>query len=103
MSWTVACFCGTVYTTPPNRCDICGRSIGEFAPPTIRPRIADELAANELDNPQGRADSGGLDEPEHLAARAREQAGSKQLRNRMEPCRRRRARENPISIANGTQ
>lgn len=24
MSWTVACFCGTVFTTPPYRCPNCG-------------------------------------------------------------------------------
>jgi hypothetical protein len=24
MSWTVACFCGNVYTTPPDRCELCG-------------------------------------------------------------------------------
>jgi hypothetical protein len=28
MSWTVACFCGNVYAAPPDRCEICGRSIG---------------------------------------------------------------------------
>jgi hypothetical protein len=28
MSWTVACFCGNVYTAPPDRCDVCGCSIG---------------------------------------------------------------------------
>jgi hypothetical protein len=27
MSWTVACFCGNVYTAPPERCDVCGCSI----------------------------------------------------------------------------
>jgi hypothetical protein len=26
MSWTVACFCGNVYTTPPDCCEVCGRS-----------------------------------------------------------------------------
>lgn len=24
MTWTVACFCGNVYTAPPDRCEVCG-------------------------------------------------------------------------------
>jgi len=32
MNWTVACFCGNVYTAPPNRCDECGCTFGEPAP-----------------------------------------------------------------------
>jgi hypothetical protein len=27
MSWTVACFCGNVYSAPPERCAACGSSI----------------------------------------------------------------------------
>jgi hypothetical protein len=27
MSWTVACFCGNVYSAPPERCAVCGCSI----------------------------------------------------------------------------
>jgi hypothetical protein len=27
MSWTVACFCGSVYTAPPDRCELCGCTI----------------------------------------------------------------------------
>jgi hypothetical protein len=27
MSWTVACFCGNVYTAPPARCDVCDRTL----------------------------------------------------------------------------
>lgn len=27
MSWTVACFCGNVYTAPPARCDLCNRAL----------------------------------------------------------------------------
>jgi hypothetical protein len=27
MSWTVACFCGNVYTAPPARCDVCNRTL----------------------------------------------------------------------------
>lgn len=27
MTWTVACFCGNVYTAPPDRCAVCGQSI----------------------------------------------------------------------------
>lgn len=29
MSWTVACFCGSVYAAPPNRCAVCGSSIDD--------------------------------------------------------------------------
>lgn len=32
MSWIVACFCGNVYTAPPDRCDECGCTFGESAP-----------------------------------------------------------------------
>jgi|KBSMisStandDraft_5_1062788.scaffolds.fasta_scaffold15360_4 hypothetical protein len=32
MSWTVACFCGNVYTAPPNRCDECGCTLVDCAP-----------------------------------------------------------------------
>lgn len=32
MNCTVACFCGNVYTAPPNRCDECGCTFGESAP-----------------------------------------------------------------------
>jgi hypothetical protein len=27
MSWTIACFCGNVYTAPPDRCDTCGSTL----------------------------------------------------------------------------
>ena len=27
MGWIVACFCGNTYTTPPNRCEVCGGSV----------------------------------------------------------------------------
>ena len=27
MSWTVACFCGNVYTAPRARCDVCNRAL----------------------------------------------------------------------------
>lgn len=32
MTWTVACFCGNVYTAPPDRCDACGSTISDAAP-----------------------------------------------------------------------
>jgi hypothetical protein len=32
MSWTIACFCGNVYTAPPDRCDACGSTIEDAAP-----------------------------------------------------------------------
>gem|GEM_PF-6771371 len=31
MSWTVACFCGNVFTTPPDRCEVCGRAVDACA------------------------------------------------------------------------
>ena len=34
MGWIVACFCGNTYTTPPNRCEVCGGSIHAFPAPT---------------------------------------------------------------------
>jgi predicted ester cyclase len=37
MSWTVACFCGNVYTAPPERCQVCGGSIA--------PIFEDDVAA----------------------------------------------------------
>jgi len=27
MAWTIACYCGNLYTAPPNRCEICGSSL----------------------------------------------------------------------------
>ena len=32
MTWTVACFCGNVYTAPPDRCDACGSTLSYVAP-----------------------------------------------------------------------
>ena len=31
MSWTIACFCGNVYTAPPDRCDACGSTLDQAA------------------------------------------------------------------------
>jgi Oxygenase, catalysing oxidative methylation of damaged DNA len=39
MSWTVACFCGNIYTTPPDCCEVCGRST-EPAPEGSEPAPA---------------------------------------------------------------
>ena len=27
MAWTIACYCGNVYTAPPDRCEICGTTL----------------------------------------------------------------------------
>jgi hypothetical protein len=27
MNWTVACFCGNVYSAPPDRCEVCGSTL----------------------------------------------------------------------------
>jgi hypothetical protein len=32
MTWTVACFCGNVYTAPPDRCDACGSTLSYVVP-----------------------------------------------------------------------
>lgn len=32
MTWTVACFCGNVYTASPERCDVCGSTLEATAP-----------------------------------------------------------------------
>ena len=29
MSWTVACFCGHLFSTPPHRCPTCGETLPE--------------------------------------------------------------------------
>jgi hypothetical protein len=31
MRWTVACFCGNVYTTPPDQCNVCHISLDHAA------------------------------------------------------------------------
>jgi hypothetical protein len=38
MSWTVACFCGNVYTAPPNGCEVCGCSMEAATPGTPEAR-----------------------------------------------------------------
>jgi hypothetical protein len=49
MNWTVACFCGNVYTAPPNRCDECGCTFGESAPgPTASATHVHALSPTEL-------------------------------------------------------
>lgn len=61
MGWIVACFCGNTYTTPPNRCEVCGGSIDPFPAPTNgarRPpdeRDADD-AQNAHEDPDSRQD-----------------------------------------------
>lgn len=45
MSWTIACFCGNIYTAPPDRCAVCGSTIEDAAPcPTAGATDADALA-----------------------------------------------------------
>jgi hypothetical protein len=31
MHWTVACFCGNVYTAPPDHCSVCHRNLDSAA------------------------------------------------------------------------
>ena len=46
LSWTIAGFCGNIYTAPPDRCAVCGSTIGDAAPrPTAAATDADALAA----------------------------------------------------------
>jgi hypothetical protein len=43
MTWTVACFCGNVYTAPPEHCDACRSTVSCVAPgdtPTSVPATA---------------------------------------------------------------
>jgi hypothetical protein len=35
MSWTIACFCGTHYTTPPGRCPACGERLEQYEEPGL--------------------------------------------------------------------
>ena len=45
MSWTIACFCGNIYTAPPDRCAVCGTTIEDAAPhPNTGATNADALA-----------------------------------------------------------
>jgi hypothetical protein len=45
MSWTIACFCGNIYTPPPDRCAVCGSTIEDAAPrPNAGATDADALA-----------------------------------------------------------
>jgi hypothetical protein len=46
MSWTVACFCGNIYT-PPDCCEVCGRLTAPASPPTpaTRPSRSNRASA----------------------------------------------------------
>jgi hypothetical protein len=45
MSWTIACFCGNIYTAPPDRCAVCGSTLQDAAPgPPAGATDADALA-----------------------------------------------------------
>jgi hypothetical protein len=59
MSWTVACFCGNVYTAPPDRCGVCGRSTdrtdGE-ARAMSQERITPTGARSSINNPGSEVD-----------------------------------------------
>lgn len=52
MSCTVACFCGKVYTAPPDRCDDCGRSIDGAARHRVfaQPPTSEEHRMSTEDN-----------------------------------------------------
>jgi hypothetical protein len=49
MSWTIACFCGNVYTAPPDRCDACGSALDHAATrPTASATDVPALAARAV-------------------------------------------------------
>ena len=49
MSWTIACFCGNIYTAPPDRCAVCGRTIEDAASrPNAGATDADALAPRSV-------------------------------------------------------
>ena len=49
MSWTIACFCGNIYTAPPDRCAVCGTTIEDAAPhPNAAATDADALAPRSV-------------------------------------------------------
>ena len=45
MSWTVACFCGNVYTAFPDRCDVCHQSLDHATQATASAAETHSLAA----------------------------------------------------------
>ena len=56
MSWTIACFCGNIYTAPPDRCAVCGTTIEDAAPhPNAAATDADALAPRTSPTPIARA------------------------------------------------
>jgi hypothetical protein len=49
MSWTIACFCGNVYTAPPDRCDACGSTLDHAVTrPTTSATDGNALAARAV-------------------------------------------------------
>jgi predicted pyridoxine 5'-phosphate oxidase superfamily flavin-nucleotide-binding protein len=46
MSWTVACFCGNVYTAPPDRCDVCHKSLDHATEETASADETQRFAAS---------------------------------------------------------
>ncbi len=49
MSWTIACFCGNVYTAPSDRCGACGSTIDHVAArPTASATDVQPLAARAV-------------------------------------------------------
>jgi len=52
MSWTIACFCGHIYTAPPDRCPVCDCTIDRASPRlTAGTADVDVVAAS----PEGRS------------------------------------------------
>ena len=60
MSWTVACFCGTVFESPADRCPTCGTPVPEvtraadIADPVRRPDGVAELQGLRVRLPDAR-------------------------------------------------
>lgn len=56
MSWTIACFCGNIYTAPPDRCAVCDSTIDGVSPrPTASTTNVDTVAARAVTDADLRA------------------------------------------------
>jgi hypothetical protein len=56
MSWSIACFCGTIYTAPPDRCPVCGSTVDRVSPrPTAGTTDVDAVAARAVTDADLRA------------------------------------------------
>jgi hypothetical protein len=54
MSWTVVCFCGNIYTAPPDRCDVCQKGFDHATEETTSAAETGSSAATRGDRHQSR-------------------------------------------------